>query len=262
MANTGPAFFDGDSLKSITLQQDTKGKTYFDWIDDEQGSIWITTSIGVIQIDKSTLVEYISQKKPEVPFLLVDDTDGMSNKECTGATRSILSSSGKIYIPTLGGVCVINPEQKRNNLVIPTIRISQFVTDTIEHNPAQAGQRIAAGTLRYSFRFSSLSFSAPERNRFRYQLEGLDKEWSAPVSNGEVEYTNLPPGTYTFRVIGSNDNNLWNEQGASVTFHVDPFFYQTLWFYILMTVLVSGICFPFISGALPLCASRMKHSKK
>ena len=262
MANTGPGFFDGDSLKQITLQHDTKGKTYFDWIDDERGNIWITTSIGVIQIDKTTLVEYIAQNKSDVPFLLVDDKDGMSNKECTGATRSILSSSGRIYIPTLGGVCIINPEQKRNNTVIPKIRISQFITDTIEHNPARDGQRIAPGTLRYSFRFSSLSFSAPERNRFRYQLEGLDKEWSAPVSEGEVEYTNLPPGTYTFRVLGSNDNNLWNETGTSITFHVAPFFYQTAWFYVVLAVFVMGTLYSIYRWRIMLMRKQNDALKK
>lgn len=262
MANTGPVFFDGDSLKSIALQHDTRGKTYFDWVDDEQGSVWITTSIGVIQLEKNALVEHIARGKGEMPYLLVDDKDGMGNKECTGATRSILSSSGKIYIPTLGGVCIINPKEKRYNSVIPTIRISRFATDTIRHNPAQDGQRIKAGTLRYSFRFSSLSFSAPERNRFRYQLEGLDKDWSAPVSNGEVEYTNLPPGTYTFRVIGSNDNNLWNEKGASLTFHVSPFFYQTIWFYVLLAALVSGILFSLYKWRITIMRKQNEALKK
>jgi len=262
MANTGPVLFDGDTLKSITLQQDTKGKTYFDWVDDEQGSIWITTSIGVMQIDKGTLLEYIKQNKEEVPFLLVDDKDGMSNKECTGATRSILSASGRIYIPTLGGVCIINPKRKRNNSIVPAIRISHFVTDTTEHNPARDDQKIKAGTLRYSFQFSSLSFSAPERNRFRYQLLGLDKEWSAVVSEGEVEYTNLPPGTYTFRVIGSNDNNIWNEKGASLTFQVNPFFYQTIWFYVLLAVFVSGILFSIYQWRINLMHNQNEALKK
>ncbi len=262
MANTGPVYFDGDSLKSISLQQDNKGKTYFDWVDDEQGSIWITTSIGVMHVDKSTLVDYVAKNKGEVPYLLVDDKDGMSNKECTGATRSILSTSGRIYIPTLGGVCIINPERKRNNLIIPTIRISHFVTDTIEHNPGREGQKVKAGTLRYSFQFSSLSFSAPERNRFRYQLLGLDKDWSGVVSDGEVEYTNLPPGTYTFRVIGSNDNNIWNEKGASLTFHVDPFFYQTIWFYVLLVVLVSAILFSIYQWRITLMHKQNEALKK
>jgi len=243
MANIGPVQFTGDSLRSIDLHPDKKSKTYFDWVDDEAGSVWVTTSRGVLTVNKKTLAELLEQNKGDIPFQLLDDKDGMNNRECTGATRSIRSASGKIYIPTLGGICVIDPAQRKENNVIPTIRISHFLTDTIKNIPFISGKQIAAGTLRYSFQFSALSFSAPERNRFRYQLVGLDKEWGPIVNDGEVEYTNLPPGDYTFRVIGSNDNNKWNQTGASLSFSVEPFFYQTSWFYLILVVFSLGLLY-------------------
>ncbi len=261
MANTGPMYFDRDSLRAIPLSFDPKSKTYFDWIDDQQGTMWITTNNGVIKIDKKIMIECIAQNKI-VPFQLVNDKDGMNNKECTGATRSTLSRTGKIYIPTLGGVCMIDPKMNKSNFIVPVIRIDKFVTDTIANNPFEKDQRIRAGTFRYSFQFSSLSFSAPERNQFQYQLEGFDKSWSDIVTKGEVEYTNLPPGDYTFRVIGSNDNNIWNEAGASLSFRVNPFFYQTFWFYLILVVLICSILFGLYTWRIRLIRKQNEALKK
>ncbi len=261
MANTGPMYFDKDSLRAIPLSFDPKSKTYFDWIDDQHGTMWITTNNGVVKIDKKILIECISQNKI-VPYQLVNDKDGMNNKECTGATRSTLSRTGKVYIPTLGGVCIIDPKMNKSNFIVPVIRIDKFVTDSLANNPYENDQRIRAGTFRYSFQFSSLSFSAPERNKFRYQLEGFDKNWSDDITKGEVEYTNLPPGDYTFRVIGSNDNNIWNEAGASLSFRVNSFFYQTFWFYFILIVLVCSILFALYTWRITLIRKQNEALKK
>lgn len=261
MANTGPALFDGDSLIAIPLQADPKSKTYFDWIDNGQGTMWITTNNGVLQIDKQVLLECLKQHKV-VPVRLLNEIDGMSNKECTGATRSTRSATGKIYIPTLGGVCIINPAREQFNKVVPTVRISRFVTDTVEHNTLANELVIEPGRFRYSFRFSSISFTAPDRNQYRYQLVGLDKEWSDITTKGEVEYTNLSPGQYTFHVMGSNDNDIWNEKGASLTFVVKPYYYQTLWFYILCFTAFLGSIYGLYTWRITLAKKQNEALKK
>lgn len=243
MANTGPAYFDGDTLKTIELQTDKQSKTYFDWIDDGQGRVLITTNIGILQLSKETILQFTEGKVSNISNNLLDDSDGMNNKECTGATRSTRSSAGKIYIPTLGGVCVIDPTRNKKNSLVPPVRIAHFSTDRQEEDLNKHDLQIKAGTLRYSFRFSVLSYTTPGRNLFRYKLEGFDKDWSMPVSDSEVEYTNLPPGAYTFRVIGCNEDNVWNEQGASFSFSVNPFFYQTGWFYVIVILTISLVLF-------------------
>jgi signal transduction histidine kinase len=83
-----------------------------------------------------------------------------------------------------------------------------------------------------------LSYVAPSRNQFRYKLDGVDDDWSEPTTINEVEYTNLRPGTYTFRVSGCNDNQVWNTDGASITFIVKPYLYQTPLFYVALAALV------------------------
>lgn len=243
MANTGPLYFDGTAIRSIELQKDVKSKTYFDWVDDQAGNMWITTSIGVLQVKKADVLLFINKEIDNVAFQLRDDSDGMNNKECTGATRSTLSKAHHVLIPTLGGICEIHPSEKRGTEIIPPVQISHFRADNEEKDIIASMLRIPAGTLRYTFQYRVHSYVAPQRNKFRYMLEGVDKDWSDPTLLGEVEYTNLSPGTYTFRVIGSNGNNVWNDKGASITFQVLPFFYQTVWFYILLMVIVLAILY-------------------
>lgn len=252
MANIGPAYFDGTKLHSIKLQSDKRSKTYFDWIDSGNGKMLITTNIGIIQVKREDVFAFMNGEIKEVPMTVFDESHGMASQECTGATRSTLSSSGTVLIPTLGGVCLVEPTQSRKQHVAPPIRIAHFKTDAVEQNVAVDNVQIEPGTIRYSFRFSVLSYSAPDQNQFKYKLEGFDKEWSPALSLNEVEYTNLPPGMYTFRVIGCNDTNTWNEVGASYAFHVKPFFYQTVWFYILLFLLIASGLFGFYKWRISL----------
>ncbi len=203
----------------------------------------MSTSIGVMKLSREELTQFAEQKRTYVNFQLYDEEDGMSNKECTGATRSILGSDNKVYLPTLGGVCIIDPSDTGEGSSPPGMLVRSFVTDYIAHNPYDNQIKVKPGSLRYSFRFSALSLRSPERNQYRYMLVGLDKDWSEAVNEGEVEYTNLSPGTYTFRVIGCNDRQQWNNKGASVKFTVLPYFYQTFWFYLLLICLLAMLLY-------------------
>jgi signal transduction histidine kinase/ligand-binding sensor domain-containing protein len=243
MANIGPLYFDGTSIRAIELQADVKSKTYFDWIDDQLGNMWITTSIGMLQLKKADVLLFINKEIDKVAFQLRDDSDGMNNKECTGATRSTLSRDHHVLVPTLGGICEINPSNKKETDIIPPVHISHFLADNEEQDLVAPLLKVKPGTLRYTFQYRVHSYVAPERNKFRYILENVDKEWSEPTLLGEVEYTNLSPGTYTFKVIGSNGNNVWNDEGASIKFQVLPFFYQTAWFYVVLVFIVLFILY-------------------
>jgi two-component sensor histidine kinase len=82
----------------------------------------------------------------------------------------------------------------------------------------------------FSFEYTALDFHIPERNQYRYLMEGLDEEWIDAGNRRFVTYTNLDPGDYTFRVKGSNSDGVWNEVGTSVEIVVHPPYWQTWWF--------------------------------
>ncbi len=238
VTNIGPYFFDGKTFKRIELTKIAKGETYFDWVEDAMGSVWITTNIGVLKIKKSEIESFLKGEIPSVNSRLFDNQDGMKSKECTGATRSLLASSGAIWVPTIGGIAIFYPEKTKENNILPPVYITSLVADGNEVGFANAS--ISPGKLRYTFSFTAPSFIAPGKISFQYKLDPVDANWIPSSANRQAEYTNLSPGNYTFRVMASNSDGLWNKNEAALSFTVEPFFYQTYWFYLTCILIVSG----------------------
>jgi signal transduction histidine kinase len=101
-----------------------------------------------------------------------------------------------------------------------------------------------------TFDYTALSLTLSERNRFRYQLVGFDTGWQDAGTRRQAFYTNLTPGSYTFKVIAANNDGVWNETGTSVIFKVPPTFFQTIWFEMLL--IAAGGCMLWIFFALRL----------
>ncbi|WP_422359750.1 two-component regulator propeller domain-containing protein [Reichenbachiella sp.] len=260
--NNGPLFFKGDSLIEVKLQQDKRSRTFFDLIIDQQEHLWITTNLGVLQLKKSDWEKYLNNRLDRVPTFTVDQSSGMNTEECTGATRSTITSNGSIYVPTLGGASIIDPSTFKRNQYLPKVSIRQMIADDKEVNIHIKPAECQPGTSRYRFDFSVLSFGSPERNQFKYKLEGYDKGWSAATYEGTVEYTNLSPGDYTFKVIGTNDGHVWNEEGDSLAFTVHPFYYETTWFLALCIGIVLLTIFLFFTWRVAFINNQNRELRK
>lgn len=237
--SVGLFYFDSgrNAVKRIHLTESVRGESFFDWVEDRKGNVWITSNIGIIQVRKDDVMSFLDGKLPGVRSKIFNDYDGMKNKECTGATRSTLSRSGEVWVPTIEGVCVINPERLQENRIVPPVYITELVTDrTTIPNPSEA-VLVQPGNFRITLHFTSLSLLAPNKVRFKYKLDKIDEDWKRAESlNRSVDYTNLPPGNYTFHVKAANNDGVWNEQGVSLVITIKPFYYQTAWFYILLGV--------------------------
>ncbi|SMD38263.1 Two component regulator propeller [Reichenbachiella faecimaris] len=243
--NNGLLYFENDSLQEVKLQSDQRSNTFFDLVIDNQKHLWLTTNLGVLQIKKSDWRRFQNKEINEIPYFTIDQSSGMNSEECTGATRSNKISNGNIYVPTLGGVVIINPKTFKRDNYIPRVSIRQMIVDDQAININNQVVECTPGTSRYRFDFSVLSFTSPDRNQFKYKLEGYDNDWSGATYDGSVEYTNLSPGDYTFRVIGTNDGYVWNTEGDALSFSVLPFYYETIWFIVLCVVLVGLVIFLF-----------------
>jgi len=124
---------------------------------------------------------------------------------------------------------VVNPERATVNPAPALIHIEAVLADG---NPLDLRNpvRIPAGEQKTTFRFAGLSLVNPERVRYRYRLDGLDKGWSEPVTLPEASYANLGAGSYKFRVTACNGAGMWNAAEAAVGFGVEPALWQTWWF--------------------------------
>lgn len=244
VANIGLFHFDGHKVIPVYLNEVSKGESFFDWVEDDYGNVWVSSNIGVVQFKKQEVLDFLDGKILKVKRRLFDQDYGMRNKECTGATRSLKASDGRIWIPTLDGVCVIDPKKSAENPHVPPVYITQFYTDrgNVLHWDLTQDYKIEPGNLRFTFNFTALSLMAPKKVKFKYKLENFDKEW-IDAEGRSAHYTNLPPGKYAFTVIACNNDGIWNEVGDTILVEVLPEFYQTAQFYILIGLLTIIILF-------------------
>ena len=123
-----------------------------------------------------------------------------------------------------------NPDSLRNNEFIAPIVITDFRLFEKSH-PFGKEIQLPYNENYISFEFAALSFIHPEKNQYAYMMEGIDKEWIQSGTRRYASYPNLDPGTYTFRVKGSNNDGLWNEEGTSIAIIISPPWWKTWWAY-------------------------------
>jgi signal transduction histidine kinase len=121
--------------------------------------------------------------------------------------------------------------------------LERFAVDDIDEPLHVAGfsVRVPAGHVHFQFDYAGLSFTEPQKVRYRFMLDGFDRAWTEAGARRTAYYTNIPPGRYTFRVQAANNDGVWNTGGAALTFELRPHFYQTAWFYFLLATLAVGM---------------------
>ena len=139
------------------------------------------------------------------------------------------STDGKLWFLTGEGVQVVDPRHLAVNKLPPPVHIEQVTADGKTYDVAN-GMRLPAQVRELTIDYTALSLVVPEKVRFRYKLEGQDKDWREVVNERQVQYSNLPPKHYRFRVLACNNSGVWNEEGATLDFSIPPACYQTNWF--------------------------------
>jgi hypothetical protein len=129
----------------------------------------------------------------------------------------------------------IDPERILKNVIPPSVWITAMLADgSAQQNLGDV--RLLPLTANVQIDYTALSLSIPEKVRFRYKLDGIDKGWQEPGSRREASYSRLPPGRYQFHVIACNNDGIWNMAGANSSFAIAPAWFQTIWFEILVAV--------------------------
>ncbi|WP_340153893.1 two-component regulator propeller domain-containing protein [uncultured Marivirga sp.] len=225
---------EGEVLK-LEFDRKYKGLSLFDWLEDEHGDVWVTTNQGVIKIYNNEINKFLKDPTYEVESRMLNSFDGMYDNECTGAVRSLKSSKGKLYIPTLGGVSVISPDRMGENQDLPEVYVESLTTQDSTYSK-NSNVVLSSSTIRYKFDFTALSYLAPDATQFKYKLEGFDTDFLLQSGQRSVEYTNLSPGEYTFLLFATNNHGYWTKEPAKYFFTVKPAFHETIWFYLLFSI--------------------------
>ncbi|MBS1826610.1 MAG: hypothetical protein JST93_14940 [Acidobacteria bacterium] len=194
---------------------------------DRFGALWISGANHVFRADRKKLLE---GRLGDGDVREYGQADGLRGVEGVKRHRSLVSDSrGRVWFSLNRGISVVDPARLRNESAPALVRVERILMDG-QPVGIQDPVHIPGGTRRITLGYRGLSLSMRERVRFRYQLTGLDATWNEPVTAREAVYTNLGPGSYQFRVIAANPDGVWSPVEASLSFAVDPLYWQTWWF--------------------------------
>lgn len=203
--------------------------------DDGHGYFWMSSYNGIMRVRKAELEQCANGTKNSVQCLTYGMSDGMPTLECSGGMQPAggKTPDGRLWFGTSRGLVVVNPLEVKMNTLPPPVTIETVLVDgkvVGDESPSAGRLEIPPGQHRLEFQYAGLSYSAPEKVRFKHRLEGLDSDWVEAGNNHVANYNYIPPGQYTFHVIACNNDGVWNETGAALAFAILPHFWQTVWF--------------------------------
>jgi ligand-binding sensor domain-containing protein/serine phosphatase RsbU (regulator of sigma subunit) len=221
------------------IQSGLKENRVYSILEDENGYLWLGGQNGISRIKRKELEDFAAGKIAHLEPDSYDEKDGMKSRWCTGS--GFKTPDGRFWFPTSMGVTVIDPANMESNPLPPTIIIEQFTADGESVNMSKSSRgpvALAPGKKRLEFYYTSVSFINPQKMTFKLKLVGYDRDWIDMGTTRHTTYTGLSPGHYTLKARVCNSDGVWNREGASFSFYLKPYFYQTAWFYILIALLV------------------------
>ncbi len=247
---------------SYTTQQGLLSDRILEILEDDHGWLWMSSYKGIFRIRKGDLDDLDRGRTEAVACIAYGKGDGMESSQCNGVAKPAgwKARDGRLWFPTTKGLVVAEPNLKLNE-VPPPVLIEEIIADRKKIDArewkAQAMQRLndknadltgepsaiilPPGIGELEFLYTALSLSSPEKDRFKYKLEGIDSEWIDAGTRRLAHYNNIYPGRYRFRVKASNNDSVWNETGATIALVLLPHFWQTKWFLTLTALATVGM---------------------
>ena len=201
---------------------------------DDQGNLWLLMNCALGELTNADLQRWRHDPDRRVSIRTLDALDGVrtGGASFVGAARS---PDGRLWFANSSTLQMTDPAHARRNSVVPPVHIEHIVADRKSY-PATGVVRLPPLMRDLEIDYVGLSFVAPQKVLFRYRLEGRDPSWQEAGTRRQAFYSDLRPGTYRFRVIASNNDGLWNEEGATLDLIVTPAWYQTTTFLVVSAI--------------------------
>ena len=252
----GLSRFDEGRFRTVSERQGIPGGSVFGLAQDSAGSWWLATRAGVIRIPRGEADRALADSTYVVASRGFDENDGVPGLVPAGYWGSILTRSidGTVWVSTDSGVGVVDPGSLTPDPPPPALIEAARIDGKDVH--VADGIEIPPGRHDIEIDYTTTSFIAPERMRFRYRLENADDTWHDAGSRRRAYYSGLAPGQYRFRVASTNGDGVWNETGTGWTFRQAPALYQTLWFRAGIVLLVGAL-----GAAAAALVQRQRHQR-
>jgi ligand-binding sensor domain-containing protein/signal transduction histidine kinase len=238
--------FKNGEFKRFTAKEGLPVQVIVQILEDDQGQLWLGTHQGIFRVSKAALNACADGKKKSVDCASYGILDGLPTLECSDGYQPTCwhGSDGELWFATVRGLVSVNPDELTGHSQPPPVVIEDFQVDG--EPVAMDGGKVVVppGHIQFEFQFTALSFGAPDKTRFRYRMDNVDNDWVDAGTRRAAPYAHLRAGNYRFRVIACNSDGIWSTKDTAIAFTVKPFFYETWWFYTLVTTLsVAAIAF-------------------
>jgi len=225
-------------------------------LEDNDHNLWLSTNKGICKFNPDSL-----------SFKNYDQSDGLQSNQFNRWAFKRLST-GELLFGGVNGFNLFDPQNMKENEYVPPVYITGF---KLFNEPVKPGKNSVLEknilltkeiTLNYKqnffgFDFTALNYRQPEKNRYKYRMVGMQDNWVNAGTDRKATFTNMSPGEYEFRVIASNNDGVWNDEGTSVRINIIPPYWKTKWFITLIVLLITGSIFLFIR----IRERSLKHDK-
>lgn len=230
-----------ETFSNYTMKDGLPNNVIHGILEDNQKNLWVSTNSGLARFNPET-----------GDIRNFDVSDGLQSNEFN-VMSYYMDSDRMMYFGGINGFNYFFPDSVKDNAFIPPIVITDFQVLNKAENKSEVSRvslkedlgeniQLSYDQNSFSIDFAALCYTFPKKNQFAYKLEKFNKEWVSAGNRHYVTFTNLNPGTYIFRVKGSNNDAIWNEEGASIQITVSPPVWRTKWAFIFYALIfVAGV---------------------
>jgi signal transduction histidine kinase/CheY-like chemotaxis protein len=214
---------------------------------DLRGNLWLGTESGILRVARAELDAYPVAGNSKIHLARYGLDDGLPSPSCSVSTHPLAmrSRDGRLWFATTRGLAVLDSGFWKPDPAPAVVLIEGLIADRdsliaggvaapeIAKQATEGMIGIAPGRRNHlEFKYSAVNLAGAGRVRYRYRLEGWDAEWIDAAASETAIYSRLKPGEYRFRVAAANSDGMWNEQGAALSFRLEPYFYEMPVFYL------------------------------
>lgn len=228
------------SIFVFDIQNGLFDNTLFDILEDDAGNFWMPTDIGIAFMSKQELNDFAKAKIDKYSFRIFGRSDGMKKPRCFGATKSLKASDGRLLFTTSGGVSILDP----TDVVDEKLSFKVLIENVIVNGEVKLQPKdfiVPPGSNRIQLNYTAINFANPEKISFRYKLEPFDVRWVEAENQRFAQYTNIPPGSYTFHLQASSQPGEWLKEEVTTSLYVQKIWWKTWWFRIVLAFLLALI---------------------
>jgi ligand-binding sensor domain-containing protein/AraC-like DNA-binding protein len=252
--------WDEEETMAFTTAEGLTDNYIYSLTEDGRGNLWMSTNRGVMRISLKQIDDYVKGKTRYLTPALFDEAGGMAGSQCSGEGQPSVwkNGHGRLYYPTAKGIVVFDTASIGVQAAPPLTLIEAVLCDG---KPAEiyGVPFFPHRSESFEIHFTALDFRAPEKIRFKYRLEGRDKQFAHLPLDAErvVRYVNLAPGEYRFTVKAASNDGIWDENGAFFAFEILPSFFQKPEFYALVVLAVL-----FAAGSMLLISHQRGQKRR